>query len=69
METRAVLVDGINPRTGEPIKRAALLIVCDRCGNDSFHVIVVGGHNHLQCMVCHTSYCSNNGQCSDIPDA
>jgi hypothetical protein len=69
METRAVLVDGIHPQTGKPIKRITMLIVCDKCSNDSFRVIIVNGHHHLQCMVCRTSYCGGHSQCSAVPHA
>lgn len=33
--------------------------VCTVCSGDSFHVLVIHGHNHLQCAnpICGESYC------------
>jgi hypothetical protein len=40
----------------------ALLMICDNCGGESFHIFVVPtpetkGHNHLQCTGCGESFC------------
>lgn len=36
--------------------------ICPQCEHDQFMILVIRGHNHLQCTQCGTSYCQN-GQC------
>jgi hypothetical protein len=31
--------------------------VCPDCKNDSFMILVIKGHNHLECTKCKTSFC------------
>lgn len=43
-------------------RHLARVYVCKDCGNDKFHIFVVGGvHQHVQCTQCNTSYC--DGTC------
>lgn len=35
---------------------------CPECGNDTFLILVIKGHNHLQCSQCNTSFCQS-GEC------
>jgi hypothetical protein len=37
--------------------------VCDYCSNDEFYLLVIFGHNHIQCSKCGTSFCQL-GHCS-----
>lgn len=47
----------------KPIK--ARVAICEKCGNDSFFIFKIAGHDHshAQCSHCDTSYCSNSEEC------
>jgi len=30
----------------------ALVVTCPECSNDAFNLLVINGHNHLQCTRC-----------------
>jgi hypothetical protein len=38
--------------------------ICDYCSNDEFFILIIFGHNHLQCTSCGTSYCQAGGSCT-----
>lgn len=42
---------------GKGGKKPALLVTCPECGEDLFNILVIDGHNHLQCSECNTSFC------------
>lgn len=43
----------------------AILMLCDDCGSDVFHIFVIEGmaHPHVQCGRCGVSYCPD-GNCA-----
>ena len=45
---------------GEVVK--AKLFECDQCGASEFLIYDVGGHPHLQCVKCDTTFCQ--GDCA-----
>jgi hypothetical protein len=61
MKHRSITVTG--DYQGRPITRNAELIICDKCGCETFVIFVLrGSHQHIQCSACHNTYC--NGQCA-----
>ena len=42
----------------------AQLIVCPDCGGDSFHIMDIHDHNHLQCTKCDSAFCAWGGMCA-----
>lgn len=38
--------------------------ICDYCSNDEFFILIIFGHNHLQCTSCGTSFCQMGGGCN-----
>jgi formate dehydrogenase maturation protein FdhE len=63
MKTRKVMVEA---RDGSGEKTEALLAICPECEGESFSIIVINGHNHLQCSLCETTFCQGGGQCGDV---
>ena len=39
--------------------------VCPKCSFDAFMILIINGHNHLQCTQCMESYCQ--GGCETTP--
>lgn len=39
---------------------SALMATCEQCNQSSFRILVVHGHNHLECITCGTSYCQGD---------
>ena len=35
----------------------AFKATCPDCGNDQFMILIINGHNHLQCTDCNVSFC------------
>lgn len=57
MKTRSVTV---HDAAGQAV--AADLLICAKCGNDTFVIYAVRGtHSHLQCLECDEVYC--DGSC------
>ncbi len=38
----------------------AQMVECDQCFQSTFRILVINGHNHLECTTCGTSYCQGN---------
>ena len=38
--------------------------ICDYCSNDEFFILIIFGHNHLQCTSCGRSFCQMGGGCT-----
>lgn len=50
----------VSARDGSGIERQANQPVCS-CGSRAFIIFDIGGHQHLQCFCCETTYC--DGRC------
>jgi len=35
----------------------AQMVTCEQCHQSSFRILVINGHNHLECITCGDSYC------------
>jgi hypothetical protein len=44
-------------------EQSALLVICPECGWGEFRILVINGHNHLECLGCTASYCQQQGAC------
>jgi hypothetical protein len=38
-------------------------IICEECDGDTFHIFIIKGHNHLQCVACGVTFCGGTGPC------
>ena len=36
---------------------------CPECNGDTFHIMIVQGHNHLLCCNCFVSFCQSGDEC------
>jgi hypothetical protein len=54
MPTRDAMVA---PKGGKA--EVALEAYCEECGNNTFRILIIHGHNHLNCSNCNTSFCQN----------
>lgn len=63
MKSRKIVVNSGN-RPG--VSLPAALLICDVCESSTFHNIMIGPHQHLQCAICAQSYC--DGKCTEFVD-
>lgn len=61
MKTENILVKDKNGQS-----KPAIMAVCPDCNNNKFMILVIDGHNHLQCSNCNTSFCQD-GSCDKPP--
>ena len=52
MNTRPITVTD-----NKGVVKDALLVICPKCEHNTFSIIVIDLHNHLQCMKCSESFC------------
>lgn len=49
-------------------KKEAEKAVCQLCSGDLFYILVINGHNHLNCAECGESYCQGNCEEEQAPE-
>lgn len=58
------VVDCVVESAVDGTKVPAQRIVCEYDDNDEWILLVIAGHNHIQCTWCNRSYCQNAGICN-----
>jgi len=47
--------------------KQALMAACPDCGAALFRLLVINGHNHIECAGCNTSFCQGGCGCDCRP--
>ena len=64
MNTRPITVTD-----NKGVVKDALLVICPKCEHNTFSIIVIDLHNHLQCMRCSESFCQGGCHHEENPSA
>jgi uncharacterized paraquat-inducible protein A len=64
MKTTTVIV---HADRGDGPAKPAELVLCSDCGGDAFQILVIDGHQHVQCTSCGTSYCDGKCDAPGVP--